>query len=134
MRQSWKTPRWALIDTQPEMGCGDGIRFEVYLDEDLQVLKEVEIHTYPDMEVVIGTNYGLHPGFGTFKSLSELKAAWLQREADRFDSNRRCRVCGCTDIAACVTDDGPCHWVKVDLCSACEGGRIFKLDPRRTPA
>jgi hypothetical protein len=27
-----------------------------------------------------------------------------------------CRVCGCTDSHACP---GGCHWVEVDLCSAC---------------
>lgn len=36
-------------------------------------------------------------------------------------SVRACRVCGCTDLAACVTEDGPCHWVAEDLCSACDG-------------
>ena len=30
-----------------------------------------------------------------------------------------CRVCGCTDLAACETADGPCHWVEENLCSAC---------------
>jgi hypothetical protein len=32
---------------------------------------------------------------------------------------RYCRVCGCTDEKACMTPAGPCHWVDVDLCSAC---------------
>ncbi|HUV53024.1 MAG TPA: hypothetical protein VMW64_08125 [Dehalococcoidia bacterium] len=30
-----------------------------------------------------------------------------------------CRVCGCTNEHACETDEGPCHWVEDDLCSAC---------------
>jgi hypothetical protein len=34
---------------------------------------------------------------------------------------RRCRVCGCTELNACLTADGPCWWVEWDLCSACEG-------------
>ncbi len=29
---------------------------------------------------------------------------------------RRCRVCGCTEDAACP---GGCFWVEYDLCSAC---------------
>lgn len=33
---------------------------------------------------------------------------------------RKCRVCGCTDDKACHTEDGPCHWVEPDLCSACK--------------
>jgi ParB family chromosome partitioning protein len=32
-----------------------------------------------------------------------------------------CRVCGCTDEAACDDDGQPCHWVEPDLCSACAG-------------
>ena len=34
---------------------------------------------------------------------------------------RKCRVCGCTDDAACWTADGPCYWAEDDLCSACVG-------------
>lgn len=31
-----------------------------------------------------------------------------------------CRVCDCTDITACIGEDGlPCHWVEPDLCSHC---------------
>lgn len=33
---------------------------------------------------------------------------------------RSCRICGCTDDQACVTEAGPCHWVGADLCSACD--------------
>lgn len=32
---------------------------------------------------------------------------------------RKCRVCGCDDLHACVTKEGPCHWVGPDLCSGC---------------
>jgi hypothetical protein len=34
----------------------------------------------------------------------------------------KCAVCGCTDGAACVTEDGACHWADTGpdpLCSAC---------------
>lgn len=31
---------------------------------------------------------------------------------------RACRICGCTDTAACQTEAGPCHWVEPRLCSA----------------
>jgi hypothetical protein len=37
---------------------------------------------------------------------------------------RTCRRCGCTDAdcSGCVARTGkPCHWVEVDLCSACMG-------------
>ncbi len=33
---------------------------------------------------------------------------------------RTCRVCGCTNDTPCITSDGPCWWVEMDLCSACE--------------
>lgn len=32
-----------------------------------------------------------------------------------------CRVCGCDESHACVTNGVPCHWVEEDLCSACAG-------------
>jgi len=34
-------------------------------------------------------------------------------------SERKCRVCGCTDERACETPAGPCFWVEPDLCSGC---------------
>jgi hypothetical protein len=37
---------------------------------------------------------------------------------------RKCRVCGCTeqDCSGCIERTGkPCHWIELDLCSACEG-------------
>lgn len=37
---------------------------------------------------------------------------------------RTCRGCGCTDNNACMTDDGPCSWVLMDVdCEAREAGR-----------
>ncbi len=32
---------------------------------------------------------------------------------------RTCRVCGCTDTAACVDGIGECSWTEVELCSVC---------------
>ena len=32
-----------------------------------------------------------------------------------------CRICGCTDITACLHDNGtPCAWAEDDLCSVCQ--------------
>lgn len=34
-----------------------------------------------------------------------------------------CRICGCSDQNACVTEAGPCWWLdelEMNLCSACE--------------
>ena len=36
-------------------------------------------------------------------------------------TNRKCRHCGCTDLTACLHDDGmPCAWVDDDLCTLCQ--------------
>lgn len=40
----------------------------------------------------------------------------IARGQDVADGGMACRVCGCTDSAAC--DDG-CNWVEADLCSRC---------------
>ncbi len=39
-------------------------------------------------------------------------------ETAGVDLNRRCRMCGCTELNAC---EGGCSWVEADLCSACTG-------------
>jgi len=44
--------------------------------------------------------------------------------------NTKCRICGCDDNHACVTKEGPCHWVKKDLCSACSD--LLKRYPQLT--
>jgi hypothetical protein len=47
------------------------------------------------------------------------------RRPAALEVKRRCRSCGCTDLAACDTDglfdEAPCWWVKPDLCSSCYG-------------
>jgi hypothetical protein len=42
----------------------------------------------------------------------------------RRDASRQCRVCHCTDELVCLTEDGACHWIEPDLCSACAGVAI----------
>lgn len=47
---------------------------------------------------------------------------------------QKCKVCGCAQNNACVTDRGPscvtdrgpCWWITKDLCSACVGKKNFK--------
>jgi hypothetical protein len=35
-------------------------------------------------------------------------------------SGRECRVCGCSELDACVDEaGGTCYWIEQDLCSAC---------------
>jgi len=37
----------------------------------------------------------------------------------KSDGGMICKVCGCTEINACMTATGPCHWEKPFLCSNC---------------
>lgn len=38
----------------------------------------------------------------------------------RYIMNQRtCKLCGCTEDNACITDEGPCSWVLNNICSAC---------------
>jgi hypothetical protein len=34
---------------------------------------------------------------------------------------RKCIICGCSQLQACQTEGGPCHWVGEQLCSGCVG-------------
>jgi hypothetical protein len=36
-------------------------------------------------------------------------------------SERKCKVCGCTENNACITDHGACYWInsREDHCSGC---------------
>ena len=36
---------------------------------------------------------------------------------DEADLSRACRICGCTELAACP---GGCAWAEHDLCTACK--------------
>ena len=47
----------------------------------------------------------------------------VKRDFLRMYGIRFCRECGCTDddCRQCIIKTGePCHWVDLDLCSACE--------------
>ena len=35
----------------------------------------------------------------------------------------KCRICGCTQNNACITNEGPCWWVGDGICSACDDKR-----------
>lgn len=48
--------------------------------------------------------------------------------SDSPETERACRVCGCTETRACP---GGCSWVEYDLCSACAGNCV--RDPRKDP-
>lgn len=61
-----------------------------------------------------------------------IQALLEEGEALGLDGERQCRVCGCTDEAACP--DG-CEWVEEDLCSNCvekarwQGGGVANYQP-----
>jgi hypothetical protein len=59
------------------------------------------------------------------KRTARCKPTWREPYAGLLRSARNdrrvCRVCGCDDNHACLTDDGLCYWVEDDLCSACVG-------------
>jgi hypothetical protein len=47
---------------------------------------------------------------------------------------RTCLGCGCTDVHACVLDDGrPCSWTFDDLCSACLEPEFRAMHPTGCP-
>jgi hypothetical protein len=45
----------------------------------------------------------------------------------------KCRICGCTQLRACVTEDGPCWWASPDLCSACLSAALQEVFSGQTP-
>lgn len=67
----------------------------------------------------------VHPAVPALSEMLEMLSIpieWDETKSEfAFKEERKCRVCGCTDLNACVTDGVPCHWVEEDLCSACVG-------------
>jgi hypothetical protein len=53
----------------------------------------------------------------------------VKREANMSTELRTCKICGCTEEHACMTDNGPCSWAfetgKGSVCTAC----IVELPP-----
>lgn len=45
---------------------------------------------------------------------SRLRLAKIAEHQRKYEC---CQVCGCTDLEACMTEEGPCHWVAPGLCS-----------------
>lgn len=52
----------------------------------------------------------------------ECQRTILRKKGFVFDRphEKKCRVCGCTEDNACMTEGVPCSWVEDDLCSACK--------------
>ena len=47
----------------------------------------------------------------------EMLTDWEENAEFEVEEIRTCRFCGCTEDHACVTADGPCHWVDDTVCS-----------------
>lgn len=41
----------------------------------------------------------------------------IENEHIYIEDVRTCRQCGCTEDAACITEEGPCRWVSEGCCS-----------------
>ncbi len=91
---------FSLMATITDVLCDDRLAFK------LPAPSEFEDPTDLDDRQILGVTW-----------LSECRP----NEIDGSPSPKSCRVCGCTDSQACMTDDGPCHWVEPDLCSGCAG-------------
>ncbi len=71
---------------------------------------------YDECGTVIGEVEGLPPADAVVRAPAHLEGNHRPR------TERACRVCGCTELSACVDADGtPCCWMDDDLCSACAG-------------
>lgn len=61
----------------------------------------------------------------------------LDHREQGIEPPRTCRTCGCTDIHACMTANGPCSWRALygdgtGLCSACDDNQAqASLFPRQ---
>lgn len=77
----------------------------------------------------------VHPALPSISELLKdhnIPIAWDDERKEFFyKDERKCRVCGCTEIDPCVTDGVPCHWLEEDLCSACVEKRNRKANARR---
>lgn len=77
-----------------------------------------------DLFALTGWNakYAKRPRHNRIRQLA-IAGALIAAEIDRLtalDGGRACRVCGCTEHCACVSESGEaCHWVEHDLCSVC---------------
>lgn len=69
-----------------------------------------------------GASVGPHP-YGTdapSEPSAGASATSASGASDTSTDTRTCRVCGCTDWAACLNAfNQPCYWIEPDLCSEC---------------
>jgi hypothetical protein len=100
--------RYCLFCRQPSI-TGIGPNGQIHLCEKHYDAWSKYLDAHPEQEARIS------PG-GRLRS-----QAWVEVFREFLESQRKCRVCGCTNDNACMTDKGPCSWVAPDLCSACEG-------------
>ena len=91
------------------------------------MFKEVAKNKYREPKSWAGLNADGTPKTKTKKTAKKKKstkkkgAKKAAKKSKKKTKVRTCRVCGCTEDKACITDGVPCHWIEKDLCSACEG-------------
>jgi len=78
---------------------------------------------YVDMDPIVGDVLFMSEGFingePDIVGLEDDQIIALYQELKSrysFLKEKKCRVCGCTDVCACP---GGCYWVQDDLCSSC---------------
>jgi len=78
----------------------------------------------------------LNPDGSGKTAVTAKKKRTAKKKAGEKTVNGVCRKCGCTEAAACQTDEGPCYWVYPDLCSACATQKQINaavFGPEQTP-
>lgn len=100
---------WMLVETIPALAdtIGRACEFAIFH----RPLQELE---YATLQAMLET-YDI--AVDHWPALDIEDAAQLAMRP--FAAEQTCEVCGCTDSRACMTDQGPCFWVKPGLCSAC---------------
>ena len=100
----------------------------------LRCIDEYDIPNIANIEKIKNNNAAEWAGIplGQFKEIyrEELRALMPKPEAvkpaKKKTGKAKCRVCGCTNLNACIDKKTgqPCHWVEPDLCSACADGAV----------
>lgn len=113
---------------------GDVLYHVEVISETKNIIHEIHVFCKDSEQKPISPAYLVHPFTNDQpnslnKAIEDVKklidAAQLELKTILPDnaSEQKCRVCGCTEnnCEQCIKLTGhPCHWVEVDLCSACQ--------------
>lgn len=108
LETEWKK----LVAAYRNSGCELGISIKIDLLGNLEVVKIVTgLEYYPLPKTKIKND--------PITVDENQMSLTFSRKKPKSTPIRKCRVCGCDDNHACMTEEGPCYWVEDDLCSAC---------------